>query len=171
MVKRQLLHPEWAGVMRARSRHSWLFWGPTGTGKTCTIKVIVNEVAAQQIFVLGEVRQPGAVELPSHGLGVLSAVAMAGGFIDGADKGSVVQIRVAPDGYLCREFDLSSLHEGKSFDPRLMDLQPFDIIYVTRSFMGDLYAFSRDVVGSLTNYTRLILDLRTIQDPDRYLRR
>jgi len=45
VVKRQLLHPGWAETMRARTRHSWLFWGPTGTGKTCTIKVIVNEVA------------------------------------------------------------------------------------------------------------------------------
>jgi ATP-dependent 26S proteasome regulatory subunit len=45
VVKRQLLHPEWAEAMGARTRHSWLFWGPTGTGKTCTIKVIVNEVA------------------------------------------------------------------------------------------------------------------------------
>jgi ATP-dependent 26S proteasome regulatory subunit len=45
IVRSAIEHPEWEGAMQARKRRSFLFWGPSGTGKTATIKTIVNLVA------------------------------------------------------------------------------------------------------------------------------
>jgi ATP-dependent 26S proteasome regulatory subunit len=45
VLKRDLLHPEWKASMGARMRHSYLFYGPSGGGKTSSIKVIVNLIA------------------------------------------------------------------------------------------------------------------------------
>lgn len=44
-LKRMVEHPEWSKRMQARERASYLFFGPTGTGKTCSIKALVNLVA------------------------------------------------------------------------------------------------------------------------------
>ena len=38
-------HPDWARQMKVRKRRSYLFHGPTGTGKTFTIKILANLVA------------------------------------------------------------------------------------------------------------------------------
>jgi ATP-dependent 26S proteasome regulatory subunit len=44
-IRRNVEHPDWAGTMHSRRRRSYLFHGKSGTGKTCTIKAIVNLVA------------------------------------------------------------------------------------------------------------------------------
>ncbi len=60
LVKRMVKHPKWVRKMKARGRCSYLFWGPTGTGKTCTIKVFVNLVA-DWLEELTGVREPRVV--------------------------------------------------------------------------------------------------------------
>jgi ATP-dependent 26S proteasome regulatory subunit len=60
LVKRGLNHPDWGTTMRERFRRSFLFFGPTGVGKTFTIKVIVNAVA-DTIEALTGVREPRVV--------------------------------------------------------------------------------------------------------------
>jgi hypothetical protein len=57
IIKCAVDHPDWEKRLRARDRRSFLFWGPTGTGKTATIKVICNLVA-DWIEELTGVREP-----------------------------------------------------------------------------------------------------------------
>ena len=135
------------------------------------LSVVVKSIAGRQVFVMGEVRVPGMYDIPPRGIGVLGAIALAGGFTDHAGAGSVVQVRVTPNGYVSRELDLSSLQDQNGFDVALLDLQAYDILVVPRSWVGDLAVFTEGVVSSLLSYTRLALDVRMIEDPGSVWRR
>ena len=56
-------------------------------------------------------------------------------------------------------------------DMQLLDIQPFDVIWVSRSAIGDFEVFSDSLVESLSRYTRLGLDGRFLLNPDNYIRR
>jgi polysaccharide export outer membrane protein len=57
-----------------------------------TVTVVVKEVNASRVFVLGEVAKPGAY--PMRGaLTVVQALALAGGMTEFADKGGIVILR------------------------------------------------------------------------------
>lgn len=127
------------------------------------LSVIVAKSVGLQVYVLGEVAHPDLYSVPPNGFTVMGAIARAGGFQDGADRGSVTLIRLTPEGYLCREMDLSAIRKGLVFDPALADLRSYDIIYVSRTVLGDFAAFSRDVVQGLSHYTGLVLDVRAIE--------
>lgn len=135
------------------------------------LSVVVEKSAGLVVYVLGSVESPGAYDLPPQGLGVLSAIALAGGFLNDANKGAIALIRVSPQGYLCREIDLASVKDGRRFDAAVIDLQPYDIIWVSRTAIGDFVAFSKDVIGSLKNYSSVLFDIRAIENPDKYYRR
>jgi protein involved in polysaccharide export with SLBB domain len=126
------------------------------------VSVAVKKLGGTDIYVMGEVRQPGRYEMPREGFSLLAAIAMAGGFEKGADRGSVVMVRVTPTGYLCREIDLSNFEGGLAFDPVVADLQPYDVVYVTRSAIGDFAAFTSGLVTSLLSYTQLAADLKYV---------
>lgn len=127
------------------------------------LSVTVVKSVGTQVYVLGEVREAGLYNVPQQGFTVLGAITLAGGFQEGADKGSVSLIRLTPEGYLCREIDLSSVRKGRFFDAALVDVRPYDIIFVSRTAIGDFVAFSRDVVRSLGDYTNIIMDARAIE--------
>jgi protein involved in polysaccharide export with SLBB domain len=135
------------------------------------LSVVMQSLAGRKVYVLGEVNNPGLFDLPVHGLSVLGAVAMAGGFTNWAGRGSIAQIRVTPEGYLCRELDIGDIKHPKSIDVAVLDLEPFDVIYVSRSWIGDFASFSREVATNLLQYTRLWTDVRLIEDPERFWRR
>jgi protein involved in polysaccharide export with SLBB domain len=135
------------------------------------LSVIVQDISGRQVYVLGQVNQPGFHQMPASGVSVLGAVALAGGFTDTAGKGSVVLVRISPEGYLYRQFDLSDVYKKGVFDPVLMDVQPYDLIYVSSSWIGDFADFSNNLIGSLLQYTQLVLDIRLIEDPNAVFRR
>ncbi len=128
------------------------------------IAVSVRELGANDVYVLGEVERPGAYEIPGAGFSVVAALALAGGFTKYADKGSVVLVRVTPQGYLFRELNLAGFAAGKGFDPALIDLQSYDVIYVSRSAIGDFAAFTDGLIRNLLQYTQLAVDMRYILD-------
>jgi protein involved in polysaccharide export with SLBB domain len=124
------------------------------------LTVAMRKLGNTNVYVLGEVRQPGRYELPREGFSLLAAIAQAGGFDRGADRGSVVLLRMTQSGYLCREIDLSNLSAGVVFDPIVADLQPYDVVYVSRSAIGDFASFTSLLVTSLLQYTQLAADLK-----------
>jgi len=134
------------------------------------IDVYVREHGARQIYVLGEVTRPGAYDYEGSGFNVLSAIAAAGGYDDYAQAGSVAIIRIDNDGYRCREIDLRSITHGQGFDPTVLDLRPYDIIYVSRSAIGDFAVFSSNLMDGLLKYTDFATDIRYLTDEDIYRR-
>lgn len=61
------------------------------------VNVIVSDIRSQKINVIGEVTHPGTFVL-SQSMGVLDAVAQAGGLRDFAKKKDIYVLRVMPDG-------------------------------------------------------------------------
>jgi len=134
------------------------------------VTVAVRELGASDVYVLGEVRAPGAYPIPEYGFTAMAAVAKAGGFAAGADKGAVVLVRVTAQGYMCRELDLSGFASGKTFDPDVIDIRPYDVIYVSRSAIGDFAAFTTGLITSLIQYTQLAVDVKYITAGDVFRR-
>ena len=61
------------------------------------VSVIVKEVRASRVYVLGEVQKPGVFPLNGR-LNVLEAIALAGGLTEFADRDDIVVLRRLPDG-------------------------------------------------------------------------
>lgn len=128
------------------------------------ISVVVLESRGRRIYVLGEVVQPGMVDLPHGGLDIVGAVAQAGGFTEHAAKDGAVLVRVTDAGYMVRELDLSDFHTLAFSDLATVDLLPYDVIYVPRTRIGDFSYFARSVLGGVLNLTRIASDMRYLSD-------
>lgn len=92
---------------------------------------------AQVVYVGGEVKLPGAVNLRNR-MDPLQAIAVAGGLLDTARSSQVVLIRPGADGKpMLRTVDLDALiHSG---DPaQAVALQPQDTIFVPKSSIAEV---------------------------------
>ena len=104
-----------------------------------------------QVYVMGEVKKPGSVEL-SRGGNVLTAIAMAGGFTDTAREGKVLVVRFKDDGsYDHWNFDVKDQvsTEGRQ---RRFALQSHDVIFVAKSAIAKVDLF-------VEQYIRRVLPL------------
>lgn len=87
--------------------------------------------AQEQIYVLGEVKDPGPLILPPNKKVTASqAIALAGGFTPVARQGKVTLIRGNKMQYL----DLAKLYDEIENLRRDVDLLPGDIVFVRQSF-------------------------------------
>ena len=126
------------------------------------LTIIINELTQMPVYVLGEVNRPGLVEMPDAGGGVLQAVSLAGGFRDGSSPKETALIRVSDEGFELRRFDLGHLEKQGLSDLAALDVRSYDIIYVPRSAMGDLYEFNRSVLAPIVSATRIFWDVYAI---------
>jgi protein involved in polysaccharide export with SLBB domain len=134
------------------------------------LSIVVQEIAGRQVYVLGVVERPGLHDVPRGGIDLVSAVTVAGGFTDDAKKSATVLVRVTPEGYMCQEIDLDSFHRAGARDLALLQLQPYDVIYVPRSRIGDFAYFASTVLSGILDMTNVALNVRLIGNPN-YLRR
>lgn len=111
------------------------------------VDVLLLETPSQQIFVGGEVAEPGMVELPGA-IDPLQAIIMAGGVTNEGKIRQVVLMRRMPGGEVkSAVFDL----KAGIYDPRLADWAPlrrFDIVYVTRKRIADENLFINQFILS-----------------------
>lgn len=131
------------------------------------LAIVVEELSTNKVYVLGEVRSPGLVKLPLQGGNILQAIAQAGGFSDDAASSETVVIRLTQDGYLYRRCDIDHLEKGGVTAMAIMDIQPFDVIYVPRSALGDLVNFNRTVLSSLLSVSQLYWEFYAIANLDK----
>jgi len=99
------------------------------------VTIIVEEYAAREIIVQGEVLTPGRIPLPiESGMTVLDAITKAGGLTDLARGNSVTVTRTLPDGSKSTTtIDVQSVLRGRKTAEEtdaLMLLLPDDIVYV-----------------------------------------
>lgn len=127
------------------------------------LSVIFEEFGKSSVDVLGEVRHPGEYGIPPGvGGGVLQAIALAGGFAEGAAPAEVLILRVTEQGWLYRRCNLSHLEKSHLQDPAYLDLQPYDIVYVPRSAVGDWASFSENVLPGIGELGRLFWDVYAV---------
>ena len=131
------------------------------------LSVIIEDIADLPVYVFGFVRRPGEITLERGGMGVLQAIATAGGFDDDAEPTETAIMRVTPDGMMLRRLDFSHLQRRGIPDVAALDLQPYDIIYVPRSTLGDISYISDTLLETTLNVTRLFWDIYAINEIDK----
>ncbi|MBW4027390.1 MAG: hypothetical protein HIU93_08290 [Acidobacteria bacterium] len=93
------------------------------------LTVIVAEIHSQRINIIGQVQHPGAFAL-TQSMGVLDALAVAGGLRDFAKKNKIYVLRETTSGHRARiPFNYKSVLRGKSGSQDVL-LQPNDTVVV-----------------------------------------
>jgi protein involved in polysaccharide export with SLBB domain len=105
------------------------------------------------VYVGGEVRQPGVIQLVS-GMDALQAVIVAGGMLESAKSGHVAVIRRGPDNaakvvYL----DLHGYTKGKPNATTAL-LEPRDVIFVPRSSIAEVDRFVDDYLNRAVPFSK-----------------
>jgi polysaccharide export outer membrane protein len=104
------------------------------------VTIIVEEYAAREVIVQGEVVAPGRISLPiESGMSVLDAITKAGGFTDTAKGEAVTVTRTLKDGTKeVTTVDVKNALRGRestSEASSTMLLLPDDIVYVPIRFL------------------------------------
>lgn len=104
------------------------------------VAVTVIDVGPQPVFVIGEVKEPGRVD-SSEPLTVSRAVASAGGLLPSAQPASVMVVRTEGlDEPAAYRVDLASVLSAGDLAQDL-ELVPNDVVYVPKSFIGNVGQF------------------------------
>ena len=102
------------------------------------INVMIAALGERKVFVLGEVRSPGFV-VYREGMTPLQAIVERGGFTTTARVDSVLRLSPIKTDYQGTRLDLSKpLNEGI---PEGVELAVGDVVYVPRTFIGDVNLF------------------------------
>lgn len=109
--------------------------------------IYVPERAQEMIYVMGEVKAPGAIRL-YDGMSVLKAVMMAGGMMRSANTEKVFVIRQQDTKGTVVEINLKNLVEKADFS-RNYTLMPNDIVYVSPSGMAKFNYTLEDIMPAL----------------------
>lgn len=112
-----------------------------------TILVPEQAMAENKIFVLGEVKTPGAFPLRGEPT-LVEAVALAGGFLDSAILSDTKIVRGDLSKPQIVSRDLKKLLKEGDMSQN-MKLQAGDVIYVPRTFLGDVNAFLKEILPLL----------------------
>lgn len=96
--------------------------------KAPNVTVIVVESAVPSAYVVGEVRNPGAVALQHDSMTVLQALAMSGGLTEFADKGEIRVLRQTAAGVETLEFRYKDAVKGAAKGQ--LFLRPGDTVIV-----------------------------------------
>jgi protein involved in polysaccharide export with SLBB domain len=104
------------------------------------ISVMVAQLAEQKVYVGGEVKLPGFVAY-KPGMSPLQAIVDRGGFTDTARIDSVLRLSPAQNEYQGTRLDFTKPLSAGS--PEGTQLAAGDVIYVPRSFIGDVNSFVR----------------------------
>jgi len=106
-----------------------------------TIAVTPRAYSPEQIFVGGQVGQPGTYTLPGR-IGAIEAIFMAGGFGPGAKSKDVAILRRAPNGgMMARSVNIrGGILNIREYNDNLQ-LRRGDIIYVPRTTLAEVGAF------------------------------
>jgi polysaccharide export outer membrane protein len=114
-----------------------------------TVAVTPRAYAPQQIFVGGEVGQPGTYTIPGR-IGALEAIFMAGGMRPTARTTQVAVLRRAPNGgMMMRSVDIrGGLKDIRGYSDN-MQLKRGDIIYVPQSTLAEVGTFMQNFRNAL----------------------
>lgn len=104
------------------------------------VSVVLSNYAAQQVYVLGEVRQGGAVDYTPN-MTALHALGAAAGPSTAANLHSALVLRRAgPQELEVYRVDLDMAVDGEAAAQDIY-LQPFDIVFIPRSWIGEVNVF------------------------------
>lgn len=104
------------------------------------VTVIVRNFGGHQVYVLGEVKSPGAFPVQRN-LTILQSLALAGGQKETATLKSILLMRRNNDGTVdTRRIDLSN-NSLDAIQKNDVYVEAFDIIYVPKTFIANVNTF------------------------------
>jgi len=114
-----------------------------------TVAISPRAYAPQQIFVGGQVGQPGTYTIPGR-IGALEAILMAGGMQPTAKTSKVAVLRRAPNGgMMMRVVDIrGGLKNIRQYDD-VMQLRRGDIVFVPQSRLAEVGTFMQNFRNAL----------------------
>ncbi len=120
------------------------------------VTVIVRTFTGRQVYVGGEVGNPGLINL-GLGMTALQAVINAGGFKDTARPGAVIVIRKGPDNRpIPVRVDLDQAIEAETAEGDF-PLQPHDVVYVPKTWIAQANLFVKQYIADLILYRGISL--------------
>ena len=112
------------------------------------ITVIVRDAVGQQVYVGGEVREPGLYDLRGT-MTAMQAITLAGGFHQTGRRREVLLIRTYADGQrIARSMDLLPVLTGAAPDTDVR-LQVADLVFVPRSKIKSFGVFVEEYIDPL----------------------
>lgn len=98
------------------------------------VSLFIKEYGNKKIFILGEVKRPGSVDLPAEDkLTVLEAITLAGGFTAIAAPDRTKVMRLVDGKSQSFTIEISAItHRGQK--QKDISLEPNDVVYVPQSF-------------------------------------
>jgi polysaccharide biosynthesis/export protein len=125
------------------------------------VTVFVREFGGNQIFVLGEVNEPGGFPIQQN-MNLIQAIAIAGGAKDGAKLSSVIVLRKKTSGEVeAKKVNLSATVKGQENSGQIdLAIQPQDIVFVPKTFIANVGTFMKQVYDGflppLESYMRFL---------------
>ena len=119
------------------------------------------EVINKRIYVLGEVKNPGVVQLDNEYMTVLQAIASAGGLTDAAQRDSVFIVN--QDGHKnmrLRKVDLTSFSALQATN---LTIKPNDIIYVQPNKWKSYRVASEDFTSPFVTIAKIAAPFVTLK--------
>lgn len=105
--------------------------------------LFLHEQSGSVIYVLGQVREPGAYEIKKP-VTALQSVALAGGYTPQAELRSVIVFRQHEERRIARSLNLKDV-TGVKRDSAFFYLRPDDIVYLPETRISTLAQLMRDI--------------------------
>jgi polysaccharide export outer membrane protein len=124
------------------------------------VSVALDEAKSRKVYVLGEVRAPGAYAIKQP-ITALHAVAMAGGHIpESADLTSVILISKTVYGKpIGRRLDLKRTLDVGDMGSAIL-IKPYDVLFVPKTYIADVRLFMDQYVKTVGEFAQLVELLR-----------
>ena len=122
------------------------------------LAVVLVESSARNVYVLGQVRNPGRFAFGS-GDRVVHSLVLAGGLMETARENSIILMRRDPEGTdHAYRLDFARLHQALA--PKDIYLQPGDLVFVPKSRFRTFTDFAKEFldVAQRTAITALLVD-------------
>lgn len=112
------------------------------------VSVVIRKFGGKKVIILGEVSNPGVYRATGKHT-MMEVIALAGGFTDHAFSSSVILIRGDLRKPYARRINLAKVLKRGDLAENI-SVQPEDIIYVPRTFIGNLNYFLKQLTPVLT---------------------
>ena len=94
--------------------------------ETPNVTIVVREINSRNVYIVGEIAQPGAYALSAR-MSVMQLIAMAGGLREYADRGKIVVMRPVGGTESIYRFNYKHVLEGKNIRQNIQ-LMPGDTV-------------------------------------------
>ncbi len=112
------------------------------------VTIYIREFGAQKVYVLGEVKTPGVYALEGD-MTFLQAVAAAGGAKNTAKLSNVIIMRKnAANEVAATKMNLTRFAKNAQ-DALQFYAEPLDVIYVPKTFVGNVNSFMTQIYGTI----------------------